>query len=195
MDPILGSIILFAGTFVPRGWADCNGAILPIAQNQALFSLLGITYGGNGTTTFALPDLRGRVPVGIGQGPGLTNHTLGEMAGVETVTLTTNQIPAHTHTISAGNLTVTLKAANTSGQHAAPLQGDFIGVTTDGSTDYPAFVTNPPAANQITLGGVTSSLAGIVIGSTGGSQPHTNMQPYLGMRYIIATEGIYPTRP
>src|SRR5437879_11862971 len=98
--PLLGSIIMFAGNFAPRGWALCNGQILPIAQNTALFSILGTTYGGNGQTTFALPDLRGRVPVGSGQGPGLSNYDLGQQGGSESETLTVNQMPEHTHAIT-----------------------------------------------------------------------------------------------
>ena len=104
MDPLLGSIILFAGNFTPRGWAACNGQILSIAQNNALFALLGTTYGGDGMTTFALPDLRGRVPIGFGQGNGLTNVALGEAAGAEKITLTVAQMPQHSHTLNgAGN--------------------------------------------------------------------------------------------
>src|SRR6478672_10112699 len=97
-EPFLAEIIMFAGNFAPRGWAFCQGQILSIAQNTALFSLLGTTYGGNGQTTFALPDLRGRVPVGTGQGPGLSNYDLGQVSGSESVTLTVSQMPAHNHT-------------------------------------------------------------------------------------------------
>ncbi|MEN9798594.1 MAG: hypothetical protein RL653_2290, partial [Pseudomonadota bacterium] len=97
MDPFLGEIKLFAGNFAPTGWAFCHGQLLPIAQNSALFSLLGTTYGGNGQTTFALPDLRGRIPVGFGQGPGLTNRNLGDMSGVESVTLQVSNLPQHAH--------------------------------------------------------------------------------------------------
>jgi microcystin-dependent protein len=102
-EPFLAEIILFAGNFAPRGWAFCQGQILSIAQNTALFSLLGTTYGGNGTTTFALPDLRGRVPVGQGQGPGLSAYTLGEVSGSESRTLTVNQLASHTHVVNASN--------------------------------------------------------------------------------------------
>ncbi len=101
MDPIIGTIILFAGNFVPKGWAACNGQLLAIQQNAALFSILGTTYGGNGTTTFALPDLRGRVPVGAGQGPGLSNYAPGQAGGVEAVTLLQAQIPGHAHMLQA----------------------------------------------------------------------------------------------
>src|SRR5262245_44407760 len=103
MDPFIGQLMLVPYNFAPRGWALCNGQILPIAQNTALFSLLGTTYGGNGQTTFALPDLRGRVPISSGQGPGLSNYDLGEVGGVETVTLTTTQMPAHGHPVSANS--------------------------------------------------------------------------------------------
>jgi microcystin-dependent protein len=132
----------------------------------------------------------------MGQGPGLANYNLGAVGGTESVTLNATQLPAHTHPIT-GNVTVTLKAANTSGQNTAPLQGDFIAVTNDPNAgQIPSFVTNPPVANQITLGGVTSATAGLAAGpNTGGGAPHPNMQPYLGMRYIIATQGVYPMRP
>src|SRR5437899_12703586 len=103
MTPFIGEIVMFAGNFAPRGWAFCNGQILSIAQNTALFSILGTTYGGNGQTTFALPDLRGRVPMHPGQGPGLTNHTLGEVAGSETTTLLSSNMPQHTHALNCNS--------------------------------------------------------------------------------------------
>src|SRR5215831_8639728 len=109
-EPFLGMIILVGFTFPPRGWAFCQGQLLPISQNTALFSLLGTTYGGNGQTTFALPDLRGRVPVGFGQGPGLSNYTQGQVGGVENVTLAINQMPIHTHAL--GSIQATAKARN-----------------------------------------------------------------------------------
>lgn len=157
MDPILGSIILFAGNFVPRGWAACNGQVLPVQANMALYSLLGNTYGGDGRTTFALPDLRGRVPVGAGQqGPGLSNYSLGQAGGAESVTLMPAQIPAHTHTLQGA-------PANASAG--------------------PSVVTAPAGGSQT-----------VVTAAFGGGQPHENRQPFLGLQYIIATEGIYPTR-
>lgn len=158
MDPILGTIILFAGNFAPRGWALCDGQLLPISQNTALFSILGTTYGGDGIHTFALPDLRGRAPIHAGNGPGLTPRNLGESGGQESVTLTPNEIPAHVHGIQA----------------APEPHGD-------------------PSGNI--LAAATQEKAGVShTGPAGGNQPHNNMQPYVAVNYIIATEGIYPSR-
>ena len=166
-EPFLAEIVMFAGTFAPRGWAFCNGQILPIAQNTALFSLLGTTFGGNGQTTFALPDLRGRVPVHPGQGPGLPNVTLGESAGASTRTLTIDQLPAHGHL--AG---VTQGAqAGTRPAGAVPSAGGAYAPASDGSTFNPAFIQ-----------------------PTGGSQPFDLHQPYLGINFIIALQGIFPSR-
>jgi microcystin-dependent protein len=164
-EPFLGSIILFAGNFAPRGWAFCNGQILVISQNTALFSLLGTTYGGDGQTTFALPDLRGRVPNHFGQGPGLSNYDLGQVGGVETVTLTSAQFPAHTHAQPATNGEQTTNRPNA----ALPARGGVYANESDGSALHP-----------------TSSV--------GGGQPHDNLSPYLTLNYIIALEGIYPSR-
>jgi microcystin-dependent protein len=164
-EPFIGSIVLFAGNFAPRGWAFCNGQILSIAQNTALFSILGTTYGGNGQTTFALPDLRGRVPVSQGQGPGLSNYSLGETAGVESVTLLQQQMPTHTHTQPASNGQQTTNRPN----GAVPAQGGVYASAGDGSALDP---TSP----------------------AGGSQPHENRPPYLALNYIIALEGIFPSR-
>lgn len=170
--PFLAQVMLFAGNFAPRGWAFCNGQILSIAQNTALFSLLGTTYGGNGQTTFALPDLRGRAPISPGQGPGLSPIVLGQVGGTETVTLITNQIPAHNHPVLAD--------PNTAGE-ASPAgniwAAEAVGATAVYSTGTP-----------------TAPMKAGAIGLTGGSQPHDNRSPYLGLNYIIALEGIYPPR-
>ena len=171
VETFLGEIRMFAGNFAPTGWAFCQGQLLPIAQNTALFSLLGTTYGGNGTTTFALPDLRGRVPVGFGQGPGLSNKDLGQQFGTETVTLTTAQMPAHSHTVNA--------------------------VTTEGNQNLP---TNSLPANTKALDKEYSDAASNttmksgMIGITGSSQPVNISQPSLGVNFIIALQGIYPSR-
>jgi microcystin-dependent protein len=164
-NPFIGSIILFGGNFAPRGWAFCNGQVLAIAQNQALFSLLGTTYGGDGNTTFALPDLRGRVPVHPGQGPGLSQYDLGQVGGTETVTLLVSELPQHTHRQPATNGEQTTNRPD----GALPGRGGVYGEDSDGSMLAP---TTP----------------------VGGSQPHNNTQPYLGLNYIIALEGIYPSR-
>lgn len=166
--PFIGQISMFGGNFAPRNWAFCNGQLLSIAQNSALFSLLGTTYGGNGTTTFALPDLRGRTPIHAGQGPGLSNRVLGESSGSENVTLIVSQMPSHTHAVTPGASSSAATSENPSGQ--VPAAG--------GAYD---------SAANATLQGVTS-------GATGGSQPHTNMPPYLVINYIIALQGIFPSR-
>ncbi|MGC4087610.1 MAG: tail fiber protein [Polyangiaceae bacterium] len=124
MEPFIGMIIVFAGNFAPRGWALCNGQLLPIAQNTALFSILGTTYGGDGRTTFALPDLRGRVPVHPGQGPGLSNYSLGQVSGTETVTLTTQNLPAHTHTFAPSCATTIPNAESPANNVPANLESD-----------------------------------------------------------------------
>ena len=175
-EPFIAEIRMFAGNFAPRGWAFCNGQIMSIAQNTALFSLLGTTYGGNGQTTFGLPDLRGRVPVGMGQGPGLPNITEGEMAGEPNHTLNSNEMPAHTHTAQ-----VTVKASSAEADSTSP-NGKVLA-----SPEQAAIYGNGP-------GDVTMSSPNVNTSVAGGNQPHNNMQPYLGMNYIIALEGIYPSR-
>lgn len=164
-EPFIGSIILFAGNFAPRGWAFCNGQLLAISQNTALFSILGTTYGGNGQTTFALPDLRGRVPVSSGQGPGLSSYSLGQQAGEENVTLNAQQLPSHTHSQPATNGQETTNRPN----GALPARGGVYSNESDGSAFHPTT-------------------------AAGGGQPHDNLPPYLTLNYIIALEGIYPSR-
>jgi len=175
MEGYIAEIRLFAGNFAPRSWAFCSGQILSIAQNTALFSLLGTTYGGNGQTTFALPDLRGRVAVGTGTGPGLPAIDLGEVAGEPTHTLISTEMPQHNHLINASATTGNI--ANPTGNTLAVGQGP-------NSTTLSLYVNTAPA---VALNPGSCGLAG-------GSQPHNNMQPYLGMNYIICLEGIFPSR-
>jgi microcystin-dependent protein len=165
-EPFIGEIRLLPFNFAPRGWAFCQGQILSIAQNTALFSLLGTTYGGNGTTTFALPDLRGRVAVSAGQGPGLSSYTLGQQSGVESVTLLTTQMPSHSHLVNCNS-------------------GDA-----DSGTPLNKF----PAGASSYSGSAGSTMNPGTIGNAGGSQPHTNVQPLLVLNYCIALEGIFPSR-
>lgn len=190
-EAYLSAIVLWAANFAPRGWAYCNGQLLSISQNTALFSLLGTTYGGDGQTTFALPDFRGRVPVGAGQGPGLTNVTLGEMAGSSNVTLLVTQMPAHTHTAS---LTVTVSASSAVGTTSTPAAAtNTLAGLTDPSTGNSINGYNNAAPDvQLNIGGGTLNGA---IGVTGGGQPVPIMQPFLGINMIIALEGIFPSRP
>ncbi|MFL6137941.1 MAG: phage tail protein [Frankiaceae bacterium] len=166
-EPFIGEIRLFGFNFAPRGWATCSGQILSIAQNTALFSLLGTMYGGNGQTTFALPDLRGRVAISFGQGPGLSNYTQGEVSGSENVTLIPQQMPQHNHTVNATSADA---SANKPGG-AFPSAGGAYNTAPDGTT-----------------------MAAQMIGMAGGSQPHENRQPYLVLNYCIALEGIFPSR-
>jgi microcystin-dependent protein len=188
-DPFIGEIMLVPYNFAPRGWAFCNGQILSIAQNTALFSLLGTTYGGNGQTTFALPDLRGRVPVSSGQGPGLSSYTLGQAGGTENVTLLTTQMPAHTHVMTLGTLAATARARNASGNSASPVgtvpAAEAAGVTATYSNLSP---DASMASGAIALSGVPTA------GVAGSSQPFPIIQPYLTLNFCIALEGIFPSR-
>ena len=170
-EPFVGEVRMFAGNFVPAGWAFCNGQLLPISQNTALFSLIGTTYGGNGQSTFALPDLRGRVPVHPGQGPGLSNRVLGESAGAEAHTLVESEMTTHAHALgaSSGNGTASTPAGR-----------------------VPA---RSPAAIPQYGASADASLAPSAVAASGGSQPHNNMQPYLTVSFIIALQGVYPSRP
>jgi microcystin-dependent protein len=176
-QPFLGQLMLVPYNFAPQGWAFCEGQTLPISQNTALFSLLGTTYGGNGTSTFQLPNLQGCVPVGQGQGPSLSPYDLGETAGSSSVTVLTSQMPAHTHIIPA---------AAAAGHEATPGTGYALGSGSRGTV--PAYVT--PAIQTEHPVTMSANLCGDV----GGSQPHNNLMPYVVMNYIIALTGIYPAR-
>ena len=180
-EPYIAEIYMFAGNFAPRGYAFCQGQLLSIAQNTALFSLLGTTYGGNGQTTFGLPDLRGRAPVGTGQGPGLGNIDLGELAGAPSTTLTVASMPAHTHAVTG---TVSQPSSSAAGNADSPNGGIPAGSATD---------ENYTAAGSAN-GALAPATVTVTAGPTGGSQPFNNMQPYLGINFTIALEGIYPSR-
>lgn len=174
--PFIAEIKLFGFTYAPRNYAQCNGQLLSISQNTALFSLVGTTYGGNGTTNFALPDLRGRVPISRGQGPGTSNYTQGQQTGVETVTLLTTQLPAHTHQFFGSTAPATRR----------PVVGGTFADDQVADVDYLA-PNNAPSSNYVTLN--AASLA-----PQGGNQPHSNLQPYLVSLYCIALFGIFPSR-
>jgi len=169
-DPFVGEIRMFAGNFAPRGWALCDGQLLSVSQNDALFSLLGTVYGGDGRTTFGLPDLRGRIPVHAGQGPGLSQRRLGEKGGQEQVTLNVNEWPSHTHAFRASKA-IGAKA-NPTGQVVAA------------GPSVKLFTQSPPNAY----------LASTALTSVGGGQPHSNVMPFLGINFIIALVGVYPSR-
>ncbi|MBK8556064.1 MAG: phage tail protein [Lewinellaceae bacterium] len=176
MDTFIGNIMIFGFNFAPQGWAQCNGQLLAISQYTALFSLLGTTYGGDGRTTFALPDLRGRTPIGYGQGPGLSNIQLGQVGGIEQVTLITNNLPAHSH-VATTNVAVT--SANASSEEPA---GNII--ATQGNNFFAA-----PAAGNGNMGGVSTTVQ-----NTGANVPFGVREPYLGLNFCIALQGIFPSR-
>jgi microcystin-dependent protein len=170
-EPFISEIYMGGLNFAPRGYALCQGQLMSIAANTALFALVGTTFGGNGTTTFGLPDLRGRVPMGQGNGPGLTPRSLGELGGTENVTLLTTQIPSHTHQYNA---------VSDAGDTAAP-SGAYLANTGALDKEYKTSGTIVPMNTN-------------AVGATGGSQPHGNIQPYLVLNFYIATEGIFPSR-
>jgi microcystin-dependent protein len=167
-EPFLGEIRMFAGNFAPTGWALCDGQLLPISQNTALFSLLGVQYGGDGRTTFALPNLQGRSPMHCGDGPGLTPRVIGESGGETAVTLAATQMPAHGH--------AALAAAG-AGNQVGPSGNDW--------AEIRGYVYSPNADGQ---------LSPSALGLTGAGQPHNNMPPYLALSFIIAMQGIFPPR-
>jgi len=172
-DPFVAEIRIFPFNFAPRGWAWCDGQLLPLSQNTALFSLLGTTYGGNGKSNFALPDLQGRAPMHPGQGPGLSLHDLGETGGSETVSLLESEIPAHSHAMRASN-----DAATTNAPAGATISRPF------GRGNN---IFNAAVANLV-------SMAPETLAPTGGDQPHNNLQPYLTFYFCIALQGVFPPR-
>jgi microcystin-dependent protein len=186
-SPFLSEIKLFAFTFPPKGWAFCQGQLLPINQNQALFSLLGTTYGGNGQTTFALPDLRGRVPISMGQGGGLLPYSLGQIGGQESVTLQSTEMPVHTHTIDPTSLTATLPCKNGTANQRGPVGSvpatEATGVTATYSSSTPDAGMAPGAV-----------VPAITAAPIGGNQAHNNLQPYAVLNYCIALQGIFPSQ-
>lgn len=173
MDPFLGEIRLFAGSFAPAQWALCNGQLLPISQYSALFSLLGTNYGGNGTTTFALPNFQGITPIHWGQGPGLSQRTIGETDGETAVSLTLQTLAPHTHAAQAAtNPTV-----------ATPANGVWSSIPGRSAPTY--YASDVP----------NTTMAPTIVGPSGGGQAHNNISPYLALNFIIALQGIFPQRP
>ena len=169
-NPFIGEIRMFAGTYAPAGWAFCNGQLIPISENDALFTLLGTTYGGDGEETFALPDLQSRVPIHAGTGVGLSNRIIGEQGGTESVTLTTQQIPVHSHPAICVSGTNTGNAASPGGNVWAAQSATGV------------YAAQPPT-NPMNAGAMSI---------TGGSQPHDNMIPYVGINFIISLYGLFP---
>ena len=171
-EPFIGELRLFGCGFAPRGWSTCEGQLLPIAQNTALFSLLGTTYGGDGRTSFGLPDLRGRAPIGRGNGPGLPNYNWGAKSGRASITLTAAEMPNHTHTISVSEETGTQRTPG----------GALLSQSNDGENNF----------RGVQQDGQIGSLAGV--SSAGGNQAFNSMNPYLAMYWCIALLGVYPSR-
>ncbi len=180
MEGVIGYVTAFAGNFAPRGWALCQGQILAISQNTALFSILGTSYGGNGQTTFALPDLRGRAVVGVGQGPGLSSYDLGQVAGTEINTMTLAQLPAHTHTAT---IKITPNA-NTQPDGATPLNSVYASPT-GGDQLYGA---GGSVAMKAYPGTLTTGL------NTGGPTPFSTLHPVLALNYLVCIQGVFPAR-
>lgn len=173
-DPFVAEIRIFPFNFAPRGWAWCDGQLLPLSQNTALFSLLGTTYGGNGMSNFALPDLQGRAPMHPDQGPGLSLHDLGETGGSETVSLLESEIPAHSHTS---------RASNYPADYPAP-RGDAVLCKIPGENSF-----------HTQMGTTGVAMAANALPPAGGDQPHNNMMPYLTFYFCIALQGVFPPRP
>lgn len=179
MDGTIGEIRMFAGNFAPKNWAFCQGQIMPISQNTALFSIIGTYYGGDGRVSFALPDFRGRVAIGQGVGPGLSNYVLGQMSGSEQNTITSSNLPAHTHA---------LNVSSTNADNATPVTGSSIAVTgTQNGREFTADLSFNSTTPIVSLNPAS-------VGLTGGNQPINNLQPYLGINYIICLVGIFPSR-
>lgn len=174
MDPFVAEIRIFPFNFAPKGWAFCDGQILPLSQNTALFSLLGTTYGGDGKSNFALPDMQGNAPMHPGQGPGLSLHDLGETGGSDTVTLLESEIPSHSHTLMC--LPAPANRTAPGGNSIARVQG----------------LTGPYVAGSPQP--ALTNLSDSTIAPAGGDQPHNNMQPYLTLNFCIALQGVYPPR-
>ena len=197
-EPYIGEIRMFGGSFAPRGWALCNGQLLPISQNQALFSILGTNFGGNGTTTFGLPNLQGRVPMHWGTGQGLTPRVLGESAGAENANLTIPNMPAHTHTAvftPSGGGAAQVNVTTTVGNLPSPV-GNMLGQSTAaGPTQAPIYAPpTSPVSGQ--LAGVSGGGGGgtVAVTPTGGGLPVNIVQPFQAVTFIIALVGIFPSR-
>lgn len=188
-NPFIGQITIFAGNFAPRAFAFCEGQLLAISQNTALFSILGTTYGGDGRTTFALPDLRGRVSVHAGRGPGLSNYKLGQRSGVQGVTLNYLQLPSHNHltSVTAGGSALFPVNSTPGGEDSADPAGHLLANT--GNDIYTSEAATGNYGAPAPVVGETASLS-----NTGGTQSHENRRPYLAVNYIIAMFGVYPSR-
>jgi microcystin-dependent protein len=179
-QPFVGQVMMFGGNFAPQGWMTCSGQILPISEYETLFNLVGTTYGGDGQTTFGLPDLQGRIPLNQGTGPGLSPRVIGQKAGTESVTLTTAQIPLHTHSVNAVNAN-----ANQQAPAGNSIFANEVSTATGGGNAF-TYLAGTPAS--------TSPLLAATLNQSGGSTPHENIQPVLAVTYCISLFGIYPSQ-
>lgn len=177
-QPYVGQILMFAGTFAPAGWMICQGQTIPISENETLFNLIGTTYGGDGQSTFQLPDMQGRVPVHMGQGGGLSNYVIGQSGGVESVTLNVQQIPQHNHMVYTNN---------NQGSVSTPNSGTIMSSQNIGNGSNTPNMFAPYAA------GTVVTMPNTTVQNTGGSQPHENIQPILTVTYVISLFGVYPS--
>ncbi len=193
--PYVGEIMIFAGNFAPKDWAFCNGQLISVSQNSTLFALLGTTYGGNGVSTFALPDLRSRVPVHFGQGTGLSSYALGQIGGTENIGLTIPNLPSHTHGFSPGGVTASVQASGAYGDTSGP-SGNYLsnGGDTGGGVTTNAYSTQGNAGTLSNLAGVSFNLSSGAIAPTGGNSPFPVLQPYLALNFVICLSGDFPSR-
>lgn len=176
VDPFVGIIVMFGCNFAPLGWAQCLGQLISIAENDVLFALIGTTYGGDGQNTFGLPDLRGRIPIGLGQGPGLSPKTIGEMSGTENVSLLATQMPSHNHSFAVNNAEANAVVPTANVNFSKPID-----INKDTNMVYNAI--NP-----------TIALHPSTVSNSAGNQPHNNVMPYLTLNYCISLFGIFPSR-
>ncbi len=196
-EPFIGQITAFGFNFAPRSWAFCGGQIISIAQNSALFALLGTNYGGDGRSTFALPDLRGRMPVSFGQGPGLSNRPIGQRGGRELEMLQNANLPSHSHTatFTPATTSVNVMASTTTATKGTPEAGDYIAAGSAGGRGNNIYVAGSAAGTTVALGGVTFAEGGqVTVNPDGGNQAFPVMNPFLAISFCIALEGMFPSR-
>ncbi len=195
MEGTIGEIRGFAGNFAPRAWAFCEGQLLAISQNTALFSILGTTYGGDGRTSFALPDLRGRVMIGPGTGPGLTPRKLGQRSGIESESLNTLQLPNHTHAVIPAPITATVTVnANSANGDQDSATGNYPAGVANGRASWPSYSASKNTTMAADAVQVAVSGGAVSVAPAGGSQPINLMQPYLAVYWIICMQGVFPSR-
>ena len=187
-QPFIAQIMMWAGTFAPRGWAECHGQLMSISSNTAMFSLVGTNYGGDGRTTFGLPDMRSRMPVGDGRGTGLSLRQLGQKGGEETVTLNVTEMPSHSHSASVGPTGSAVNATNSTANTTDPADAYLAKAVTQSGEAIAVYHSGTPSS-PVNLGGSTVS-----IGNNGGNQGHKNMPPFEVVKFVISLQGLYPSR-